>query len=136
MQSGQASGIVLAKGYNQRPEQAGFRLVHFFRHQLLQFAKTGVEGRARRRVKPLKLLDALKNLGSHRGAERPHTVQAKGMVAAKGVFQIGHGFLKGVPCREKQAEGVVPQGKKALGFLRRADGRRGNCFVAPAGASR
>ena len=28
VQSGQASGIILTQGNNQRPEQAGFRLVH------------------------------------------------------------------------------------------------------------
>ena len=97
VQAGKAAGIILTQWNNQRPQQAGLRLVHFFGHKLLQLAKTGIQGRAGCGIKPLKLLDALKNLGGHGSAEGTHAVKTKGMVAAKRVFEVGHGFLKGVP---------------------------------------
>ena len=97
VQAGKATGIILTQGNHQRPQQAGLWFVHFFGHKFLQLAKTGVQGRAGSGIKAFKLLDALKNLGSHGSAVRTHTVKPKGMVAAKRVFEVGHGFLKGVP---------------------------------------
>ena len=99
VQAGKATGIVLTQRNHQRPQKAGLWLVHFIGHKFLHFAKAGVQGGAGCGVEAFKLLDALKNLCGHGSAKSAHAVQTKGMVAAQRVFEIGHGFLKGVPCR-------------------------------------
>ena len=81
----------------------------------MQFCKPGIESRARAGVKTLQLLNALKNLGGHAGAERPDAIKPEGVVTAKRILKLGHGFLELAPGREKELEGMVTQGKKMLG---------------------
>ena len=101
---------------HKRPQKTGFRFVNVVGHHVLQFGKACVQGFARGRVEPLQLLDALKRLCGHAGTQGAHPVKPKGMVTAQGVLESGHGFLKGIPCREKKLEGMMPQGKEAFGI--------------------
>ena len=88
--------------------------VNDIRNGFLQASEALCQNRAGGGVQPLQIRYALEDLRRHCGAQRTNTVKTEGMVTAKRVFHLGHGFLKTVPFLQKHPKGIVPQRKSPI----------------------